>query len=140
MRRIVAEAAGRSVQLAVASTSAERSVRQVLENAVGPELAKQFLVLAGDVVPKKKPAPDIYLLALERLGVRPREALVVEDSRNGLLSAHAAALEVVVTLSTYTQDEDMAEARLVLSDLGEPEVHDGHRQSQQGEARTVRGP
>ena len=46
-------------------------------------------VLAGDVVPAKKPAPDIYLLALERLGVEPGEALVVEDSRNGMLAAVA---------------------------------------------------
>ena len=49
-------------------------------------------VLAGDVVPAKKPAPDIYQLAVERLGVDPAEALVVEDSRNGLLAAVGAGL------------------------------------------------
>ena len=49
-----------------------------------------FEVLAGDIVPKKKPAPDIYLLTLERLQVSPEKALIVEDSRNGLLAAVAA--------------------------------------------------
>jgi HAD superfamily hydrolase (TIGR01509 family) len=122
IRRIVAEAAGRGVRLAVASTSTERSVRLVLERAVGRELAARFLVLAGDVVPRKKPAPDVYLLALQRLDVPAAWALAIEDSRNGLLAARAAGLEAVVTLSSYTWDEDMAEARLVLSDLGEPDA------------------
>ena len=61
----------RGWQLAVASTSAEESVRAVLDSVVGKEMAAHFLVLAGDIVPKKKPAPDIYLLALERLQVSP---------------------------------------------------------------------
>ena len=82
--------------------------------------AARFAVLAGDVVPAKKPAPDIYLLALERLGVRPAEALVVEDSRNGLLAATGAGLPCLVTVSSYTVDEDFAEAVLVVTSLGDP--------------------
>jgi HAD superfamily hydrolase (TIGR01509 family) len=120
VRRIVGEAAACGWKLAVASTSAEESVRRVLEHVAGNDLAARFTVLAGDVVPRKKPAPDIYLLALERLAVSARESLVIEDSRNGLLAAHAAGIECVVTLSSYTRDEDMREALLVVSDLGEP--------------------
>ncbi len=92
----------------------------VLEHAVGPERAAQFAVLAGDIVPKKKPDPGIYLAALERTGVRPDETIVVEDSRNGLLAAVAAGLRCVVTVSSYTGQEDMHEAALVVSDLGDP--------------------
>ena len=103
-----------------ASTSAEASVRAVLEHAVGPERAASFAVLAGDVVPAKKPAPDIYLLALEHLGAAADEVVVVEDSRNGLLAARAAGLRCVVTVSSYTADEDFTGASLVVSDLGEP--------------------
>ena len=77
--------------LAVASTSAEPSVRAVLEHVAGQEDAARFaVVLAGDIVPRKKPAPDIYELALERLGVPPSDALVIEDSRNGLEAAVGA--------------------------------------------------
>jgi HAD superfamily hydrolase (TIGR01509 family) len=118
--RVVREAVAAGWQLAVASTSAEESVRAVLESVVGKDMAAHFEVLAGDIVPKKKPAPDIYLLTLERLRVSPDKALIIEDSRNGLLAAVAAGIRCVVTLSSYTWEEDMSEALLVVSDLGEP--------------------
>ena len=118
--RIVDEALAAGWALAVASTSAEESVRAVLEHVVGPETAARFEVFAGDIVPAKKPDPAIYLLALERMGVTPAEAIVVEDSRNGLLAAAGAGLRCVVTVSSYTADEDMSEAVLVVSSLGDP--------------------
>ena len=118
--RIVKEAIAADWTLAVASTSAEESVRAVLEHAVGAEDASQFAVFAGDVVPAKKPDPAIYLLALEELGVAPDDAIVVEDSRNGLLAAVGAGLRCVVTVSSYTEQEDMSEAALVVSSLGDP--------------------
>jgi HAD superfamily hydrolase (TIGR01509 family) len=121
IRRIVTEAQDGGWTLAVASTSAEAAVRAILEQAVGPDRAARFdLVLAGDIVPKKKPAPDIYLLALERLGVSTAESLAIEDSRNGLLSARGAGLRCVMTVNGYTEDEDSSEAILVVSSLGEP--------------------
>ncbi len=120
--RIVAEAHAAGWQLAVCSTSAQASVRAILEHAVGVEMAARFLVLAGDVVPAKKPAPDIYLLATERLGIEPADAVVVEDSRNGLLAAHGAGLATLVTVNGYTRDEDFSEAALVVSSLGDPEA------------------
>jgi len=118
--RIVHEARSVGWRLAVCSTSAEPSVRAILKNAVGTDAAADFLVLAGDVVPAKKPAPDIYLLALERFGIGPHEAVVIEDSRNGLLAATAAGLTTVATINGYTHDEDFSEAALVVSSLGDP--------------------
>jgi HAD superfamily hydrolase (TIGR01509 family) len=117
--RLVAEADAAGWRLAVASTSAEESVRAVLEHAVGPELAARFAVFAGDLVPRKKPAPDIYLLALRETGLDPREVVVVEDSANGLRAALAAGLTTVVTVSSYTRDEDFTGAALVVSSLGD---------------------
>ena len=117
--RIVDEALAAGWTLAVASTSAEESVRAVLEHVVGADTAAQFAVFAGDIVPAKKPDPGIYLLALEQLGVAPAEALVVEDSRNGLLAAVGAGLRCVVTVSGYTAEEDMREAILVVTSLGD---------------------
>jgi HAD superfamily hydrolase (TIGR01509 family) len=120
--RIVGEALDAGWDLAVASTSAEPSVRAVLEHVVGADRAARFaLVLAGDVVEKKKPASDIYLLAMERLGTDPTETLVIEDSRNGLLSAVGAGLTCVVTVNGYTEQEDFSEAVLVVSSLGDPD-------------------
>jgi HAD superfamily hydrolase (TIGR01509 family) len=118
--RIVDAAIAAGWTLAVASTSAVESVEAVLEHAVGGARAARFAVLAGDIVPKKKPDPAIYALALERTGSRPHETIVVEDSRNGLLAAVGAGLRCVVTVSSYTGQEDMREAVLVVSDLGDP--------------------
>jgi len=118
--RIVDEALTAGWRLAVASTSAEESVRAVLEHVVGADTAANFAVFAGDVVPAKKPDPGIYLLAVDQLGMGPDEAIVVEDSRNGLLAAVGAGLRCVVTVSGYTADEDMSEAALVVTSLGDP--------------------
>ncbi|MGH7728662.1 MAG: HAD-IA family hydrolase, partial [Vulcanimicrobiaceae bacterium] len=118
--RIARELHERGVQLAIASTSAEGSVRAVLESVAGEEFAREFRVFAGDIVPHKKPAPDIYRLALERLGVGAEAALVIEDSRNGLLSASRAGLATLVTVTGFTRNEPMEEAALVLSSLGDP--------------------
>ena len=119
--RIIEAAQDAGWTLGVCSTSAEASVRAILDHVAGPGRAARFdLVLAGDVVAHKKPAPDIYRLALERLGVPPDAALVIEDSRNGLLAAAAAGLRCVVTVNGYSQDEDVTEAVLVVTSLGDP--------------------
>jgi HAD superfamily hydrolase (TIGR01509 family) len=119
--RITRELQDDGWKLAVASTSAESSVRAILDAAVGPDRAARFdRVLAGDCVPHKKPAPDIYLLALEELRVDHSRALVVEDSHNGLIAACGAGLRCLVTVNDYTRDEDFAHATLVVTSLGDP--------------------
>ncbi len=118
--RIVAEAVAAGWALAVASTSAEVSVRAVLDHVVGLEQAARFAVFAGDLVPRKKPAPDIYLAAVDALGVDPGRVVVIEDSGNGLAAARAAGLACVVTVNGYTRDEDFTGAALVVSELGDP--------------------
>jgi HAD superfamily hydrolase (TIGR01509 family) len=121
IRRLIAEAQDVGWRLGVASTSAEASVRAILDVAAGPARAGRFdLLLAGDVVARKKPAPDIYQLAVERLGVAPVEVLVIEDSRNGLLAAIGAGLRCLVTVSDYTAKEDFSEAAMVVTSLGDP--------------------
>jgi HAD superfamily hydrolase (TIGR01509 family) len=122
--RIVAGALAAGWTLAVASTSAEVSVRATLERAAGAENARAVSVFAGDIVAHKKPAPDIYRLALDSLGVPADHAVVVEDSRNGLLAATGAGLACVITVNDFTAGEDFSEAALVVSSLGDP---DGER-------------
>jgi HAD superfamily hydrolase (TIGR01509 family) len=120
IKRIAETALAAGWSLAVASTSAKPSVDAVLTHVVGEATAKHFTVLAGDVVPAKKPAPDIYLLAAKILGRPPENCVAIEDSRNGLLSADAAGLPVLVTTSWFTSAENFLEARLVVSALGDP--------------------
>lgn len=121
IRRVIEAALGANWKLAVASTAAEASVRAVLNCAAGRDLAAQFdLVLTGACVPNKKPSPDIYLLAVERLGVPSADVLVVEDSRIGLRAAAAAGLHCVVAVNGYSGHEDCSEAALVVTSLGDP--------------------
>jgi HAD superfamily hydrolase (TIGR01509 family) len=119
VRRVAEAAHEAGWRLAVASTSAESSVRRVAAAVFGP-LVGEVLILAGDVVAAKKPDPAIYELAVSRLGVPKAEAVVVEDSRNGLLSASGAGLACVITVSEYSAGEDFSEAPLVVSSLGDP--------------------
>lgn len=118
--RIIPEALDAGWTVAVASTSAEESVRAVLVNAVGAQVADRVPIFAGDVVPAKKPDPAIYTLAVGALGADPADTLVVEDSRNGLVSATGAGLPCLVTVNGYTREEDFDEAVLVVSELGDP--------------------
>jgi HAD superfamily hydrolase (TIGR01509 family) len=120
IKRIAEAALGAGWKVAVASTSAKPSVDAVLIHVVGAATANRFAVFAGDIVTAKKPAPDIYVLATQRMGIAPANCLAIEDSRNGLLSAVAAGVRVVVTTSWFTRDEDFSEARLVVSALGDP--------------------
>jgi HAD superfamily hydrolase (TIGR01509 family) len=126
VRRVIEESLDDGWRLAVASTSAERSVQAILEMVAGPSAARFHAILAGDVVARKKPAPDIYQLAIERLELDQRDILVIEDSRNGLQAAEAAGLACVVTVNDYTRAEDFHEARLVVDSLGDPDGEATH--------------
>jgi HAD superfamily hydrolase (TIGR01509 family) len=108
--------------VAVASTSAAASVNAVLEHVVGPELAQGCHVFAGDIVAKKKPAPDIYLKVLGDLDLDASECLVVEDSGIGVAAATTAGLTTIVTVSSFTAEEDFTGAALVLDHLGDPDL------------------
>jgi HAD superfamily hydrolase (TIGR01509 family) len=121
IRRVIGDALSAGWTVAVASTSAEESVRAVLAHAAGEEAADRIPVFAGDVVPAKKPDPAIYDLVVRELGLDRGSTLVVEDSRNGLRSAAGAGLRCLVTVNGYTRDEDFSEATLVVSALGDPE-------------------
>jgi hypothetical protein len=117
--RIIDEANEAGWKLAVASTSHEKSVRAVLNHAVGDKLASKFSIFAGDIVSKKKPAPDIYLLSLEKLAVTADEVIVIEDSNNGLMASTSAGIRTVVTVSSFTANENFESASLVVSSLGD---------------------
>jgi HAD superfamily hydrolase (TIGR01509 family) len=124
VERLVDEAIGDGMLLAVCSTSNERAVNLLVERMLGPvRKAKFAAILAGDVVSRKKPDPAIYDLAKEHLGLSGGECVVVEDSRLGLLAAKAAGMHCIITVSGYTGDEDFSEADRVVPDLGdEPDV------------------
>lgn len=119
--RIMREAREAGLQLAIVTNASRKTLGPVLKYSMGPELAAEVAVIAsGEEVAHKKPAPDVYLLAMQRLGVRPSECIALEDSEMGLEAAAAAGLRAVVTVNADTAAQDFSEAALVVSCLGEP--------------------
>jgi HAD superfamily hydrolase (TIGR01509 family) len=119
--RLIRELREMGLRLAIATTTSPENVEVLLRTTLSVLPAGTFDVIgAGDIVPAKKPAPDIYQWVLDRLNLPARNGLAIEDSRNGVRSACGAGLPVLVTQSTYTAGEDFTGSVAVLSDLGEP--------------------
>lgn len=118
VHRFMKEAMQAKLKIAVCTTSNEQAARAVTEKAL-PDI-RFDLVLAGDVVSRKKPDPEIYNLALSKTGLKPEQAFVVEDSRNGVLAAKGAGLPVLATTNAYTEEEDLSAADIIVTTLGDP--------------------
>ena len=116
---LIAEARALGLGLAVATTTSPENVEALIRATLGAGMTEIFsVVAAGDMVGAKKPAPDVYLLALERLGVAAADCVAFEDSRNGLLAAKAAGIFTVVTPGRFTAQEDFTGADRLVERLG----------------------
>ena len=118
VKRLIEEAYQEGIRLAIATTSALPNALALLEKHLNPQWFE--VIAAGDIVPNKKPAPDIYNYVLEKMNLKPEECLVFEDSFHGLQAASQANLKTVITVHDYTKNQDFSLARLVLNHLGEP--------------------
>jgi HAD superfamily hydrolase (TIGR01509 family) len=123
VKRLIGEALGAGLRVGIASTTTSANVAALLDAELGRNAHQRFAVIAcGDVVPSKKPAPDIYRLALSTLGLSAAQAVAFEDSANGLASAKGAGLFTVVTPTRWTARQDFGEADLELPHLGDPDT------------------
>jgi HAD superfamily hydrolase (TIGR01509 family) len=120
IRRLLNQARDAGLKLALATTTSHPNVDALL--AACAPVPPFDVIAAGDDVPAKKPAPDVYTLALQRLGLPPEACLAVEDTQNGVRSANGAGLRCLVTVSVYGGEGPFPGAIAVLSDLGEPEA------------------
>lgn len=122
VRRLMDEARANGILLAIATTSAYPNAIALLQYAISPASVTWFAeIAAGDVVPSKKPAPDIYHYVLKKIGLPPQNCLVIEDSQHGWQAAVAAGLKTVITANGYTQGQDFSNAVLAVDSLGEPD-------------------
>jgi len=122
VRRLLIEAREAGLRLAVATTTTPENVSALLQNALAPDAMEWFEVIAaGDVVAAKKPAPDIYSYAMDKMGLEPAHCIAFEDSHNGIRSSLGAGLKTIVAVNGYTRAEDFSGAAIVLDHWGEPE-------------------
>jgi HAD superfamily hydrolase (TIGR01509 family) len=117
---LIEAARAEGLRLAVATTTNMPNVAALTRCCWSAAPFEVFdVIAAGDEVEAKKPAPDVFELALERLGLPPGACIAFEDSLNGLISARGAGLRVVVTPSIYTDDQDFSQAQLVTGNLAQ---------------------
>src|SRR5882757_1813377 len=121
VRRLMMEAREAGIRVGLATTTSPENIEPLIAAGFGWQALKWFdAIAAGDVVANKKPAPDIYNVALKSLGVDAAHAIAVEDSAIGVASAKAAGLFTVATPSMWTRHQDFTAADLLLSSLGDP--------------------
>jgi len=122
VERLLREARDNGMRMGIATTTTPANVQALLTHTLGADSQRWFEVIAaGDVVPAKKPAPDIYTWAMEKMGLTPESCIAFEDSENGIKSSVAAGLRTIITVNEYTREHDFSDAVLVLDNMGEPE-------------------
>jgi HAD superfamily hydrolase (TIGR01509 family) len=112
---LIADAARNGIRVAVATTTNRPNVDRLSEACFGKPAGEVFdFIAAGDEVANKKPAPDVFNLAVAGLGLAPGQCVGLEDSRNGLLSCIGAGVACVVSPGVYTKGADFSEAAAVI--------------------------
>ncbi|MDC9727045.1 MAG: HAD family hydrolase [Candidatus Thioglobus sp.] len=121
VERLFNEARASGLRLAIATTTTPANVDALIANTLGKEALDWFEVIgAGDVVPKLKPAGDIYTYVLDKMNIDADKCLAFEDSQNGIISATQAGLKTLITVNEYTNTHEFKGACVVLNNLGEP--------------------
>lgn len=118
--RLFGEAKAAGLRLAIATTTTRANVDALLINTLGRESLDWFeLIAAGDCVPNLKPAGDIYHYVLDKMNLKPQQAIAFEDSDNGIRAATKAHLKTLITVNEYTKTHNFDNAMVVLNHLGE---------------------
>jgi beta-phosphoglucomutase-like phosphatase (HAD superfamily) len=108
------------ITLAIATTTTPENVSALLSVGLGENWADYFSANGcGDIVPSKKPAPDIYFWVLDKLGLSAAECIAMEDSENGLRASLGASIKTFVTTNHYTKNQDFSGAAAVFDDLSD---------------------
>lgn len=123
VRRLMASAAAAGLRQGIVTTSGRASVQVLREHLLGDLADGLDFAICGEDVGHKKPDPEAYRLALERLGTGPDRVLAIEDSVHGLGAARGAGLACLVTLGLDSGVEPahrFERAAAVVDGLGDP--------------------
>ena len=98
--------------LALASSSSSSAIDAIVD---GLDVRTYFTaIVSGDDIEHSKPAPDIFLLAAEKLGVDPHECIVIEDSQNGVRAGNAAGMHTIGYYGSPSNRQDLSEAAVTI--------------------------
>ena len=120
IRQLISDARQAGITLAIATTTSPENVSTLLQQGLGVDSESWFAVIGcGDIVPHKKPAPDIYHWVLGKLDLSAADCIALEDSENGLRSSLAAGIKTFTTTNHYTRNQDFTGAAAVFDDLSD---------------------
>jgi HAD superfamily hydrolase (TIGR01509 family) len=120
IKQLINDARKAGITLAIATTTSPENVSALLEVGLGKDWADYFAANGcGDIVPQKKPAPDIYNWVLNKLKISPSDCIALEDSYNGLRSSLAAGIKTYITTNHYTRNQDFTGAAAIFEDLSD---------------------
>lgn len=126
VKQLIHDAYAAGITLAIATTTTPQNVSALLEVGLGKDWESYFAANGcGDIVPHKKPAPDIYFWVLEKMGLSAADCIAIEDSENGLRSSLAAGIKTFVTINQYTRNQTFDGAAAVFEDLSD--LHNFYR-------------
>ena len=120
IKQLIHDAHAAGITLAIATTTTPENVAALLEVGLGKNWADFFAANGcGDIVPLKKPAPDIYFWVLEKMNLPASDCIALEDSENGLRASLAADVKTFITINHYTRNQDFTGAAAVFDDLSD---------------------
>ena len=122
IRQLIDAARRAGITLAIATTTSPENVATLLQQGLGAGSESWFAVTGcGDIVPHKKPAPDIYCWVLERLHLKACDCIALEDSESGLHAGLAAGIKMFIVTNHYTRNQNFTGAAAVFDDLSDLE-------------------
>ena len=120
IEQLIDDARQAGIALAIATTTSPENVATLLQQGLGADSESWFAAIGcGDIVPHKKPAPDIYYWVLERLQLDASDCIALEDSENGMRSSLAAGIKTFVIINNYTRNQNFDGAAAVFDDLSD---------------------
>lgn len=120
IKQLIQSAHQAGITLAIATTTSPENVGALLEVGLGKDWQTYFSAVGcGDIVPAKKPAPDIYNWVLDQLQLAPQDCIAIEDTTNGLRSSLGAGIKTYITVNQFTLNQDFSGAAAVFDDLSD---------------------
>jgi HAD superfamily hydrolase (TIGR01509 family) len=126
VKQLLDALAAAGLRLAIATTTSRANLDVLLRATLGARGPACFeAIVCGEDVARKKPDPEAYALALQRLRLPAAQCVAIEDSANGLHAARGAGIETIVVRSLYTQAEDFTGALAVFDGYGDGQAATG---------------
>ena len=117
IRELLIDLKDKNIPAAIASSSPKDFINIVVSKFKLQEYFKY--IVSGEEVESGKPAPDVYIETAKKLGISPKECIVVEDSKNGVIAAKAAGMKCIGFQNINSGNQDLSKADIIVNSIGE---------------------